>query len=88
MRHWDDDMTALAGMLERLRNGEDDLPRASAFVMLDFLAALDRHHQGAVRVLREIKRVAAIEAPPVSDEVLAKVWKLAFDALNTLRGQS
>jgi hypothetical protein len=31
--------------------------------------------------LSEIKRVAYIEAPPVSDEVPAKVWKLAFDAL-------
>jgi hypothetical protein len=31
--------------------------------------------------LREIKRVAVIEAPPVSDEVPAKVWKLAFEAL-------
>jgi hypothetical protein len=42
---------------------------------------------GAVEALREIKRVAAIEAPPVSDEVPAKVWKIAFDALNHLGGQ-
>lgn len=37
--------------------------------------------KGAVEALREIKRVAAIEAPPVSDEVPAKVWKIAHDAL-------
>jgi hypothetical protein len=44
--------------------------------------------RGAVEALREIKRVAAVEAPPVSDEVPAKVWKIAFDALNALGGQS
>lgn len=43
--------------------------------------------RGAVEALREIKRIAAIEAPPVSDEVPAKVWKIAFDALNVVRGQ-
>lgn len=44
-------------------------------------------YAGATEALEEIKRVAAIEAPPVSDEVPAKVWKIAFDALNHLRGQ-
>jgi hypothetical protein len=43
-------------------------------------------HRGAVEALKEIKRVAAIEAPPVSDEVPAKVWKIAFGALNALGG--
>jgi hypothetical protein len=43
--------------------------------------------RGAVEALREIKRVAAIEAPPVSEEVPANVWKIAFDALNHLGGQ-
>jgi hypothetical protein len=45
-------------------------------------------HRRAVEALREIKHVAAIEAPPVSDEVPAKVWKLAFDALNAIEAQS
>ena len=43
--------------------------------------------EGAVEALEQIKRIAAIEAPPVSDEVPAKVWKVAFDALNALRGR-
>jgi hypothetical protein len=73
----------------------EDVVEFALHVVLDVVVAVDRlreQERGGDRVLEaenarlrealaEIKRVAYIEAPPVSDEVPAKVWKLAFDAL-------
>jgi hypothetical protein len=44
--------------------------------------AAEREAQRYREALEQIKRVAAIEAPPVSDGVPAKVWRIAYDALD------
>jgi hypothetical protein len=69
------------------REDEDMVPGALAQRLKDERNIARQELRGAVEALEEIKRVVAIEAPPVSDGVPAKVWKLAFDALNHLGGR-
>jgi hypothetical protein len=87
-------VTECCEVCERVRDalagadiGQDE---GLAFDVAVLQAAWEEMHREAkqtravVEALREIKRIAYVEAPPVSDEVPAKVWKIAFDALNAV----